>query len=145
MLDMAIKLNISQKDGKSLQKELSEEESLVLIGKKIGESVDGDSLGYSGYTFVISGGSDKSGFPMRKDNSGTSRKRILTVGGVIGVKKGRAGMKQRKLVAGNTISENIVQVNVFVDKAGKTPLFQKAEEPTTEANSEESKTEKAEA
>ena len=130
---MAIKLNISQKDGKSIQKELTDEETLVLQGKKIGDVVEGDALGYPGYKFRITGGSDKSGFPMRKDNLGSARKRILTVGGVIGVRKARKGMKQRKLVSGNTIGENIVQVNAAVEKAGKAPLFEKAEEKTEES------------
>ncbi len=125
---MAIKLNISQKDGKSIQKELSEEEMLVLQGKKIGETVDGDPLGYPGYVFKIAGGSDKSGFPMRKDVSGSSRKKILTVGGVVGVRPSRDGMKRRKLVSGNTVGESTAQVNVVVEKAGKGPLFEKPEE-----------------
>ncbi|MFP4117455.1 MAG: S6e family ribosomal protein [Candidatus Woesearchaeota archaeon] len=142
---MAIKLNISQKDGKSVQKELSEEESLVLQGKKIGETLEGDALGYPGYKFKISGGSDKSGFPMRKDNSGTARKRILTVGGVIGVKRSREGMKSRKLVAGNTVSENTAQLNVFVEKAGKAPLFEKPETKDEESTGATESTEKANA
>ncbi len=121
------KFNISEKTGKSIQKELSAEESLPLVGKKIGEKISGDALGYAGYEFEITGGSDSAGMPMRADLPGNGRKRVLAVEGV-GIKKQRDGMKRRKLVAGNTISENTAQVNVKVAKAGKAPLFEEKKE-----------------
>lgn len=128
------KLNISEKSGKSKQQEISEEASLALIGKKIGDKVSGDSLGFPGYEFEVTGGSDDSGIPMRSDLPGVSRRRILAVEG-IGLKKKDAGVKQRKLIAGNTIHEKTAQVNVKVAKKGKENIFAEpvTEEPAADA------------
>ena len=62
-----IKTVIGQKDGKTIQKELSEEQTLSLYGKKIGDKLKGDDIGFEGYEFEITGGSDNSGIPMRKE------------------------------------------------------------------------------
>ena len=131
------KLNVSEKNGKTVQKELTEEESIAFIGKKIRDTFSGDSVGYSGYEFEITGGSDKSGVPMRSDNPGIARKRILTVACTIGFRRGRDGMKKRRLVAGNTISEQTVQINAKVVKAGKKPLVEEPEPESTESENSE--------
>lgn len=135
------KINISEKTGKSKQKELSEEESLIFIGKKIGEKVTGDALGFQGYEFEITGGSDDAGVPMRKDISGENRARVLAVSGV-GMKKQDSGIRQRKLMAGNTIIEKTAQINMKVVKSGKGALF---EEPVVEAPAESEAAEPAKA
>jgi small subunit ribosomal protein S6e len=93
-------------------------DSEQLFGKKIGDKVKGDSIGLPGYEIEITGGSDKEGFPMRKDLSGTKRKKSLLTGGV-GFRPTRKGMKRRKSVRGNTISEDIVQINCKVITKGK--------------------------
>ncbi len=124
------------KSGKSLQKELKEDAAKPLIGKKIGEAFKGESIDMAGYEFVITGGSDAAGFPMRWDVAGTARKRITAVTGV-GVnnkkrkpnpkKKGwrtMEGMRLKKTVAGNTIHAKIAQINLKVTKQGKDPLFE---------------------
>lgn len=119
--------------GKCKQIVLSAEQSKALEGKKVGETFKGESIDMTGYEFKITGGSDYCGFPMRRDLPGVFRKKLLIVSGV-GVKTGRAGQRQRKTMAGNTIYNKTAQVNVVVVKAGKTPLFEevKAEEPTAE-------------
>ena len=71
---VTFKAVIGTKQGKCTQKELSEEESRSLLGKKIGESLAGDTIGFAGYEFLITGGSDNCGFPMRKDIDGAGRK-----------------------------------------------------------------------
>ncbi len=136
------KINISEKTGKSKQKELSEEESLVLIGKKIGDKIAGDALGFTGYEFEITGGSDNAGVPMRNDIQGENRARVLAVSGV-GMKKKDNGIRQRKLMAGNTIYEKTAQINVKVVKEGKDSLFEepKPEEPAEAKDEAEAKTE----
>lgn len=139
---MTIKLVIGNKDGKTIQTELTEDQTNSLIGKKIGEKISGDELNFEGYEFEITGGSNDSGTPMRKDIDGPAKKKVFTVQG-IGVRKTGQGQKQRKTVCGNTISESISQVNVKVIKAGKTPLGgepEKAEQPET-ADKEEKKSE----
>lgn len=125
-----IKLNIGNpKTTKTTSKDL--EDNTVLVGKRIGDEVKGDDLGFDGYTFLITGGSDHSGFPMRKDVQGSSRKKVLITGGV-GLRKNKKGNRRRRTVAGNTIHEKTAQVNLKVLKAGKKPL----EEPKEESKEE---------
>ena len=127
-----IKLVIGNpKTKKCHQKVLAPDASKALMGMKIGEKFKGEKIDMTGYEFEITGGSDNCGFPMRKDLTGTLRKKILTVSG-IGVVQGRKGMRQRKTVAGNTIFEKTAQVNVKVLKEGKTPL----DEPKKEEKKE---------
>ena len=116
------KLVISDpKNGKSYQKELKEPDSSIFIGKKIGEQVKGDEFGLQEYEFIITGGSDYCGFPMRSDVSGAGRKRILAVSG-IGVGKIGKGIRQKKTVCGNTIHPRISQINLKILKTGKAKL-----------------------
>lgn len=97
------------KTGKSEVHELKDNNAQLLVGRKIGEIVDGTLMGLSG-KMVITGGSDKAGFPMRGDVQGGGKKYVLLTQGV-GLKTGVEGGKKRKLVRGNTISEEIYQVN----------------------------------
>jgi len=127
----AFKIVIGTKNGKCIQKEVAEADAKTLIGKKIGDTIKGEIIGLTGYEFLITGGSDYAGFPMRKDISGANRKKILAVEG-IGMKKQGDGQRQRKTVCGNTIHANTAQINVKVTTEGKTPLAPPAEEGKTE-------------
>ncbi|MFT4326288.1 MAG: 30S ribosomal protein S6e [Candidatus Woesearchaeota archaeon] len=128
---MGLKIVIADpKAGKSLQKEV--EDAKFLMGLKIGNTFKGENLDLTGYEFKITGGSDASGFPMRKDIEGSKRVKILAVKGV-GLKEKRKGQRQRKTVAGGTISQNTAQLNVIVTKAGSQSLF---EEPASETPAE---------
>ena len=135
------KLTINDvKAKKSYKKEV---ESDIFMNKKIGEKVSGDEFGFKGYEFTITGGSDKQGFPMRSDVPGIGRKRPLVVSGV-GVKNKVKGMKQRKTMHGNTVDENVSQVNLKVEKYGKDTLpkllgLEKEPEKTEEAPKTEEK------
>lgn len=135
------KLNIADpKTSKCIQKTLTDPKSAVLIGMKIGDILKGDDIGFAGYEFIITGGSDFCGFPMRR-GIGVPRKRILIQKGV-GFRGGRRGMKKRKTVCGETINEKITQINLKITKYGKEKLFAEAkseEEKPKEAKKEESK------
>ncbi len=114
---MAFKLVISE--GKeSHQIEVPAAESKQMIGLKIGEEFDASNIGLSGYTLKITGGSDKNGFPMKKDVDGPRRIKSLLSGGT-GYKPKRDGQRRRKTVRGNTISNDIVQISTIVAKKGK--------------------------
>jgi small subunit ribosomal protein S6e len=114
---LAFKLVISEgKD--SHQMEVPAAESKQLLGLKIGEEFDASNLGLNGYTLKITGGSDKNGFPMKKDVDGPRRIKSLLSGGT-GFNPKRDGQRRRKTVRGNTISDDIVQVSVIVAKKGK--------------------------
>ena len=143
----SFKIVIGTKSGKCAQKELTEEESSNLIGKKIGEAVKGEDIGFAGYEFLITGGSDHCGFPMRADIDGPIRKRIFAVQGV-GLKKKGKGVKVRKTVCGNTVHAKTSQINLKVVKEGKEPLIEAKEEekekPKKEEKPEAPKKEKAE-
>jgi small subunit ribosomal protein S6e len=93
-------------------------ESKTLIGLKIGNEFDASPLGLIDYKLRITGGSDKNGFPMKKDVEGPRRIKSLLSGGV-GFKPRRKGQRRRKTVRGNTISDDIVQINTVVVEKGK--------------------------
>lgn len=124
------------KGGKSYQREVDSTEITIFKRKKIGDKIDGKLLGLEGYEFEITGGSDKSGFPMRKDVEGIARKRVLITGGV-GLRKARKGNRIRKTVRGNTVSLNTSQINMKILKYGKAKLEAEAKEGEAEAKGEE--------
>jgi small subunit ribosomal protein S6e len=107
--------------GKTYQLELDEAKRASLYGKKIGDTFDGSLIGLGGYEFVITGGSDDSGFPMRKDVHGTQKKKVM-LASPPGFHPRRKGERRKKTVRGNTVSEAIVQLNVKVVKKGSTAL-----------------------
>ncbi len=114
---MAFKLVISEGEN-SHQLEVEATESKKLIGLKIGDNFDASLVGLKGYTLKITGGSDKNGFPMKKDVEGPRRIKSLLSGG-IGFNPKRDGQRRRKTVRGNTISDDIVQINAIVDQKGE--------------------------
>lgn len=141
------KLTISDKKGKSLTKELKDNEANLLLGLHIGKEADAAIVGLAG-KMKITGGSDKSGVPMRGDIHGSARKYVLLSKGV-GLQDAEKGQRVRKLTRGNTISEEIYQINCKFD--GIIPTEKPAEEKTesqadkkTESPKEEKKKEKTE-
>ena len=120
-----IKIVIGLSTGRCVQRELTEEQSKSLYGKKVGDTVSGDLVGLAGYEFSVTGGSDYCGFPMRKDVAGMNRRKIFAVEG-IGLKKKAAGVRVRKTVAGNTIFAKTHQVNLKVLKEGQEKLVVEA-------------------
>lgn len=107
------KLTISDKKGKSLSKELKDREANALIGLHVGSELDAAIVGLGG-KLKITGGSDKSGIPMRGDIYGSARKPVLLSKG-IGLKNVEKGQRRRRLIRGNTISEEIYQLNCAYD------------------------------
>ena len=111
---MAFKIVVSEKE---LSYQLEVDNTKQLNGLKIGEEFDGQIVGLDGYTLKITGGSDKNGFAMKKDVDGPRRIKSLLTGGV-GYKPKGDGVKRRKTVRGNTIADDIVQINTVVTEAG---------------------------
>ncbi len=129
---MEVRLCIGDpKSGKTAKAVLAEDKVKPLLNKKIGDHVKGEELGYAGYEFEITGGSDYCGFPMRRDVGGTMRRKILIVGGT-GLRKNEPGRKVKKNVAGNTIYANTAQVNLKVLKHGHAPLVEEKAEAKAE-------------
>jgi len=107
--------------GKAIQYELDDAKTNALVGKSVGEIVEGDVLGLPGYKLKITGGSDASGFPIRPDVHGSGKKRVL-IHGTPGFKPKRKGIARRKTVRGRELSFEISQVNMRVEEKGGTPL-----------------------
>ena len=144
---MAFKINLSDKTGKTYKLETEAE---ALIDKKLHETVDGKDISddLEGFEFEITGASDKSGFTSMKDVEGIGIKKVLLGYGkgmhIKPKKEGKKklsnnkpnGLRLRKTVRGNTISSDIVQINMKVLKEGKTSLaktFGPKEESVPEA------------
>jgi len=110
----------------------------ALIGKSIGEEIDGKLLGLGNVKLRITGGTDKDGVPMRFDIQGAARKRAILSGGV-GFREGSGGERQRRLVRGRTVSEETLQVNSVIVSGtaaavpAATPTAPTGKEETTKA------------
>ncbi|HIH99294.1 MAG TPA: 30S ribosomal protein S6e [Nitrosopumilus sp.] len=118
------KLTISDIKGKSLSKELKDSDANPLLGLQLGNETDATVVGLTG-KLKLTGGSDKSGVPMRNDVHGAARKRVLLSKGV-GLPDAKTGDRVRKLIRGNTISEEIYQINCKFD--GELPVEAPAED-----------------
>ena len=107
---VSFKLVLSDpKTGKSEAQEVKDASAQLLIGRKIGDVIDATTIGLTGM-IMITGGSDKAGFPMRTDVMGGGKNYVLMTRGV-GFKTEEEGSKKRRLVRGNTITEETYQVN----------------------------------
>jgi small subunit ribosomal protein S6e len=126
------KLNISggkEGPGKGLSKLIEiDQKKFRFEGMKIGDTINGGLIGFPNYEFVITGGSDSSGFPMRKDVHGPVKKKILVSKRGIGYKPRRDGQKRRKTVRGNEVTFDMTLINLMVSKYGEAELFKKEKE-----------------
>jgi len=109
-----MKYVVSTKSGKAYS---ATSEDVLFVGKKIGDTVKLDEIGLTGFEATITGGSDKQGFPMNNSVSGGMRKKIFANSGV-GVTTKQKGERRRVSIRGNSISDEISQVNLKVTKEG---------------------------
>ena len=107
-------------DGTSKVIELEEVRATPLIGRRIGETIDGTVVDMPAYKLLIRGGSDTDGVPMRPNVHGGGRRKVILSGGA-GFKPERKGERKRKMVRGDIITEEIIQINTkIVEKPKKT-------------------------
>ena len=118
---LEFKLNIGDQTGKCHTKTIRDAQANSIIGLKIGSKVDGNLIGLPSWEFIITGGSDRDGFPHRSNIQGSGRRKYLLKGG-IGYKVPRKGRRVKKSVRGNIISESSYQINMKVSKKGSKPL-----------------------
>ena len=130
-------------NGKAYSVKISGNNHSQLLGKKIGDVVDGIFVGegdktLSGYKLQITGGADKTGTPLRRDLDGGSRQSILVTQStgfkghklVFKAKGGEKkrfrykpdGLRKRRNFRGNTINQDTRQINLKVVEAGKKAL-----------------------
>ncbi|VVB99661.1 30S ribosomal protein S6e [uncultured archaeon] len=109
------------KTGKSYGIDVPKDKETSLLGKKIGDKLEGGAVGADGYALEITGGSDLAGFPMRKDVSGPRRAGVILSSGT-GYRTAGKGVREKRMVRGNIISDQIMQINAKVITAGSKPL-----------------------
>ena len=125
--------------GRSFSVEITGSNFNHFLGKKIGDSVEGMFVGegessLNGYKLQITGGSDKTGRPMRSELEGGNVKSILITAGT-GYKGKRYvkknskiyrykydGLRRRRNLRGNTISTDTRQLNLKVLEYGNKSL-----------------------
>ena len=106
-------------DGTSKVIELEETKAAPLIGRKIGETIDGAIVDMPAYKLLIRGGSDTDGVPMRPNVHGGGRRKVILSGGA-GFNPKRKGERKRKTVRGDIITDEITQINTkIVEKPKK--------------------------
>lgn len=146
---MTIKLDIG--DVASKRTFHLEADILPFLGKKIGDNVKGSSIkenqDLADYEFKITGASHITGIPLIKTVPGVGLKKILLTRGPGMKSKKPQGLRLKKSVHANNISEEISQVNVKVIKQGSKPLMkvfgkeevkeEKKEEPKAETTAVE--------
>jgi small subunit ribosomal protein S6e len=109
--------------GKCVVSDLEGPRAQALIGRSLGEVIDGSTLGIAG-SAVISGGCDKNGIPMRADVHGGAKKYIVLSSGP-GFRPTKSGERKRKLIRGRTVTDETYQINVTLRKtteAQKKPM-----------------------
>jgi small subunit ribosomal protein S6e len=120
MVEFKVVIN-DTKNGKSHQVQVSGHHANSLIGKKIGDEVDGIFISLPGYKLQVTGGTDKNGFAMRRDLPGMSRRRLL-LSKSSGFKPKEKGLRKKKSIRGNTVNQDIVQINMKVTKHSSKPI-----------------------
>jgi len=103
--------------GKSNASEIEGARAQALIGRSLGETIDGSPLGIAQSHLRITGGCDKNGIPMRPDVHGGVKKYIVLSSGP-GFKPTRHGERRRKLIRGRTITDETYQINFTISKRG---------------------------
>jgi small subunit ribosomal protein S6e len=138
--------------GKSTASEVEGARAQALIGRSLGEIIDGSALGISQSRIMISGGCDKNGIPMRGDVHGGVKKYIVLSSGP-GFRPTRHGERRRKLVRGRIVTDETFQINFTMTKRTegeqkrpvetKPPPPQPAPKPTKTKVAEKPKAKKA--
>ncbi|KAK9446754.1 40S ribosomal protein eS6 [Limtongia smithiae] len=117
-----MKLNISYPaNGTQKLIEIDEERRThVFIEKRIGQEVEGDSVGdeFKGYVFKITGGNDKQGFPMKQGVLHPSRVRLLLSKGHSCYRPRRTGERKRKSVRGCIVANDLAVLSLAIVKQG---------------------------
>ena len=117
-----MKLNISYPaTGSQKLIDIDDEHKIrVFYDKRMGQEVEGDSLGdeWKGYIFRIAGGNDKQGFPMKQGVLTNGRVRLLLSAGHSCYRPRRTGERKRKSVRGCIVDANLSVLALVVVQKG---------------------------
>jgi len=97
--------------------EVSKDSEAAMLGKKIGEVIEGAVIGLESYKLQITGLSDKMGSPSRKEIDGSRKARVLLTRG-LGMPRAKKGVRMRRLIRGNTIGSDTEQINTVITEYG---------------------------
>jgi small subunit ribosomal protein S6e len=114
------------KTRKAVKLELKDPKSSFMLGLKIGDVVDASQIGIKG-KIRLTGGSDRAGFPMRADVRGTGKKHV-NLAAPPGYRPKSQGIRRRKLVRGNVVTDDIYQINAVLTE-GELPVSHTEETP----------------
>ncbi|MFH0831455.1 MAG: S6e family ribosomal protein [archaeon] len=144
-MNKMLKLDIAGIDkdkGKTFHLEADEK---IFVGMKIGDVVQGKDISKDlpDYEFILTGASDNAGFPVVSSLEAVGRKRMLLKYG-IGMKQRKPhGLRLKKTVHGNTISTDIMQINLKVKKHGSRALSEIYKKEESKEAAVEGKAEKS--
>merc|ERR1712039_1132829 len=95
-----------------------------VLDKRISHEVNGAIFGdqFADYTFKITGGIDKQGFPMKQGILVPDRVRLLLNENSGGYNMKKKGDRKRRSVRGCIVSREIAVVHLIVAKRGKEPI-----------------------
>jgi len=117
-----MKLNISYPaNGTQKLVEIEDDRKLrVFMERRMGHEVAADSVGdeFKGYTFKITGGNDKQGFPMKQGVMHPTRVRLLLAEGHSCYRPRRTGERKRKSVRGCIVGMDLSVLAVAIVKKG---------------------------
>jgi len=120
-------------DGTSRVVEVEEARATPFLGRRMGETIDGIVVDMPAHKIQILGGSDKDGVPMRGNVHGGIRRQVVLSEGA-GFKSKRKGGRKRKMVRGNIITDEIVQINAKITgRPAAKPAEAKPQQPAAEA------------
>ncbi|CAH00122.1 40S ribosomal protein eS6 [Kluyveromyces lactis] len=118
-----MKLNISYPiNGTQKCIEIDDEHRVrVFYDKRIGQEVDGESVGdeFKGYVFKIAGGNDKQGFPMKQGVLLPTRVKLLLAKGHSCYRPRRNGERKRKSVRGAIVGPDLAVLALIITKKGE--------------------------
>ncbi len=104
--------------GTTYQRDVDGQDANRFLGRELGGEVDGDAVGLPGYSLELTGGSDRTGRPLREDVAGPNLQQVLLDGGT-GYHPTREGERRRVTVRGREISEEVVQINARIGEYGE--------------------------
>lgn len=113
MSEMPVLIISDPETGTSQKVELEDARMTPLIGRRIGEVLDGSVANLPGHRIQLTGGCDKDGIPMRPDVHGGVKARVVLSGGV-GYKPKNRGERRRVTVRGNIVTADTTFLNFKV-------------------------------
>ncbi|CAG9760008.1 unnamed protein product [Ceutorhynchus assimilis] len=118
-----MKLNVSYPatGRQKLFKDIAEHRTRIFYGKRMGQVVEGDSLGdeWKGYVLKITGGNDKQGFPMKQGVLANCRVRLLLSEGHSCYRPKKQGERRRKTVRGCIVDDDLSVLALVVVRKGE--------------------------